>query len=144
MVDRRRVGRWMRRYAPAEVAATAGALLGALVGARLAGHGGAAVGGDLGEGLAFYVVVVARELWAERSAARPRSPRRVLVDLLAEFGPAEALDSFALRPLAMYAGVSVTGDLLAGTLLGKVAADVVFYAIAATTYERRRPVRPAS
>jgi ornithine decarboxylase len=131
----------VRRYAPAEVAATAGALLGALVGAALAGPIGAAVGGDLGEGLAFYGLVVARELLAERSASRPRSLRRLLVDLVAEFGPAEALDSLALRPLAMYAGPYVTGDLLTGTVLGKVAADLVFYAVAAVGYERRR-VRP--
>ena len=101
--------RWVRRYAPAEVAATAGALLGAVVGVRLAGPVGAAVGGDLGEGLAFYAVVIVRELRAERSAARPRSIRRLLADLLREFGPAEALDSFALRPLAMFAGPLVTG-----------------------------------
>ena len=64
--------------------------------------------------------------------------RHLLADLLREFGPAEALDSFALRPLAMYAGPLVTGDLLTGTLLGKVVADLVFYAIAACAYERRR------
>jgi hypothetical protein len=156
MGDRRRlwphrVLRWVRRYAPAEVAATAGALLGALVGVRLAGPVGAAVGGDLGEGLAFYAVVIVRELRAERSAARPRSIRHLLADLLREFGPAEALDSFALRPLAMYAGPLVTGDLLTGTLLGKVVADLVFYAIAACAYVRHRtrpdgddPLAPAA
>ena len=101
MGDRRRQWRWVRRYAPAEVAATAGALLGALVGARLAGPVGAAVGGDLGEGLAFWAVIVIRELLAERSATRPRTTNRLFADLLREFGPAEALDSFALRPLAM-------------------------------------------
>jgi hypothetical protein len=147
MGDRRRLWPrrllcWVRRYGPAEVAATAGALLGALVGVRLAGPVGAAVGGDLGEGVAFYAVVVARELRAERSAARPRSTRQLLADLLREFGPAEALDSFALRPLAMYAGPYLTGDLLTGTLLGKVVADLVFYAIAAFAYERRRTQPP--
>lgn len=142
MAERRRLWRLVRRYAPAEVAATVGALLGALVGARFAGPVGAAVGGDLGEGVAFYAVVVARELRAERSAARPRGVRRVLADLLAEFGPAEALDSFALRPLAMYAGPLVTGDLLTGTLLGKVVADAVFYALAAVSYERQATRAP--
>jgi hypothetical protein len=146
MGDRRRL--WphrllclVRRYGPAEVAATTGALLGALVGARLAGPVGAAVGGDLGEGLAFWAVIVIRELRAERSATRPRSTRRLFADLLREFGPAEVLDSFALRPLAMYVGPYVTGDLLTGTMLGKVVADVVFYAIAAVAYERRRTQR---
>lgn len=78
----RRLWRWVRRYAPAEVGAVIGAVLGALLGARLAGVGGAAVGGDVGEGVAFYAVVVARELRADRSATRPRSRRRLLADLL--------------------------------------------------------------
>ena len=113
------------------------------MGVRLAGPVGAAVGGDLGEGLAFYAVVVARELRAERSAARPRSMRHLLADLLREFGPAEALDSFALRPLAMYAGPLVTGGLLTGTLLGKVRESVVTITIdgARQGGRRRRVLR---
>ena len=137
-MNRRRLWGWLRRYVPAEVAATAGALLGALLGVRLAGAAGGAVGGDVGEGLAFYAVMVARELRAERSSGSGRSVRQVLGDLLVEFGPAEALDSLAVRPLAMYAGPFVTGDLLTGTFAGKVAADLLFYVLAALAYERRR------
>ena len=140
---RHRLLRWLRRYAPPEVAATAGALLGALIGVRVGAGVGAAVGGDVGEALAFYAVVVAQELRGERAIAGPRPLRRILLDLLAEFGPAEAVDSFALRPLAMYAGPFVTGDLLTGTIAGKVAADLVFYAVAAVGYERRRSHRVA-
>jgi ornithine decarboxylase len=38
----------------------------------------------------------------------------------------------------MYGGQLVTGGVLVGTMAGKVAADVVFYAIAAVAHERRR------
>ena len=140
-MHRHRLARWLGRYAPPEVAAIVGALLGALVGVRLGGAVGGAVGGTVGEYLAFYAVVVGRELRAERATAAPRSLHQVLVDLLVEFGPAEALDSLLVRPLAMYAGPVVTGDLISGTVAGKVAADLVFYALAALAFEQRRARR---
>jgi hypothetical protein len=133
--------RWLGRYAPPEAAAILGALLGALLGAQLGGAVGGAVGGTVGEGLAFYAVVIVRELRSERATAAPRSLRQVLVDLLVEFGPAEALDSLLVRPLAMYAGPMITGDLLSGTIAGKVVADLVFYALAALAFEQRRARR---
>lgn len=133
--------RWLGRYAPPEAAAILGALLGALLGAQLGGAVGGAVGGTVGEGLAFYAVVVVRELRSERATAAPRSLRQVLLDLLVEFGPAEALDSLLVRPLAMYVGPMITGDLLSGTVAGKVAADLVFYALAAFTFEQQRRAR---
>ncbi len=130
---------WLRRYGPAEVVATCGALVAAAVGARLVGTGGAALAGTLGETVAFYGFVVARELRAERAAGGGRSAPLVLSDLLAEFGPAEVLDTCAVRPLAMYVGPLLTGSLTAGILAGKLAADLLFYALAAVGYELRRP-----
>lgn len=130
---------WLRRYGPAEVVATCGALVAAAVGARLAGAGGAALAGTLGETVAFYGFVVARELRAERATGGGRSALRVLSDLLVEFGPAEVLDTCAVRPLAMYVGPLLTGSLTAGILAGKLAADLLFYALAAVGYELRRP-----
>jgi hypothetical protein len=59
-------------------------------------------------------------------------------DLTVEFGPAEVFDSVLLRPLLMYAGPVVTGQFIAGTLLGKLLADVAFYAFAITGYEVRK------
>ncbi len=148
---RHRVGALLWRYGPAEIAATLGALLGALLGAHAAGATGGAVGGTIGEFVAFYVFVVTRDVRTARLSG-DRNTRRVLRDLLVEFGPAEALDSLAVRPLAMYAGPVVTAQLLnddlaigdialsslvVGTFLGKVAADVVFYGLAAIVRQRR-------
>jgi ornithine decarboxylase len=133
------------------LAATLGALIGALLGAHAAGAAGGAVGGTIGEFVAFYGFVVTRDVRTARSSGN-RDTRRVLRDLLVEFGPAEVLDSLAVRPLAMYAGPVVTAQLIAGdlavgnialsslvvgTFLGKVAADVVFYGLAAVVRERR-------
>jgi hypothetical protein len=67
-----------------------------------------------------------------------------------EFGPAEALDTLALRPFAMYVGPLVVGNVMLGVLVGKLVADVTFYGFAIVGYEilvRRRarivlPVAP--
>ncbi len=66
-------------------------------------------------------------------ARRPLS--HTLRNLSLEFGPAELLDSFLVRPLAMYLGPIVVGSLTAGVILGKIAADVVFYTLAIVGYE---------
>src|SRR5262249_38397174 len=98
--------------------------------AALAGATGAraelvSLAGTAAEVSAFYVVMIARE-----RAARPSTPLgAVLRGLALEFGPAEALDTFLLRPALLYAGVALTGGA-AGALLGKLAADGVFYALA--------------
>jgi hypothetical protein len=59
----------------------------------------------------------------------------MLTGLLVEFGPAEIADTFAVRPLAMYLGPLLIGHLAAGILAGKLAADIVFYALAIVGYE---------
>lgn len=61
--------------------------------------------------------------------------------LVMEFGPAELLDSFVLRPLCMYALPQLMGNLTIGLILGKFLADFAFYGLAIAAYEwlkRRR------
>ncbi|HQY33992.1 hypothetical protein [Actinotalea sp.] len=156
MTARRRGARyWIGRYLPSELAATVGAIGGAWLAHRATGSlAAAAVVGTVVEGIGFYAVSVARMLAAElrsdaprrdpavaRGAARRRRPTRVLRALLrtaaltvAEFGPAEALDTLLVRPGLMYVAPLVLGSPLLGWTVGKVAADVVFYAVAAACH----------
>jgi hypothetical protein len=135
--------RWIRRYGPAEIAGTVAAVA---AGTALAGSGPAAVayGAALAEGVAFYGVLFARDLAARRAAARRgsapggRAAARTARDLVLEFGPAELLDTLAVRPFLMYLGPLLVGDVAGGVVLGKVAADLVFYAVAIGAYETRR------
>jgi hypothetical protein len=125
---------WVRRYAPAEAAAVLAALVSATVADRFGVPAVTAFAGAIGEGVAFYTVIILREL----RASRGRPVLGVARDLLLEFGPAELLDALVVRPLAMYLGPVLTGNLAAGILLGKVAADAVFYTLAAVGHEARR------
>jgi hypothetical protein len=141
---RPRAGRareWLGRYAPAEAAATLGALFAAGLASHLGGAAAAAFAGAVGEAVAFYAVVFIRDL-RRRKRQRPgaRAGWRTLRDLLTEFGPAELLDTFAARPLAMYAAAVLAGNLVAGVIVGKIAADVVFYTLAIISYEARKKI----
>ena len=59
---------------------------------------------------------------------------RAIALLAAEFGAAELLDTFLVRPAALMLGVWLVPDPLWGMLAGKVAADIVFYAVAAGAF----------
>src|SRR5262249_51219026 len=84
------------------------------------------------ETIVYYTIMSAREVLAVRSVAR------AVANLVFEFGIAEALDSLLLRPVCMYLATQLFGDVTIGTILGKFAADVVFYVPAISAYELRR------
>ncbi|MCV7414920.1 hypothetical protein [Mycolicibacterium litorale] len=143
-IDRHKAIVWARRYVPCEVAGTTvefgGAALaylwtGSFVVAALAGTIGASVG--------YYATAYTAALrWSYRSR-RGSLPMRVLVanglalrSVAIEFGPAEAVDSLVVRPLAFYVGPQLFGGLVLGWVAAKVFSDVVFYALAIGSYER--------
>ena len=55
--------------------------------------------------------------------------------LALEFGVAEILDSFLIRPALMYYVPIWTGRLLFGIAIAKIAADLTFYLPAIISYE---------
>jgi hypothetical protein len=140
-----RAGDWLRRYGLAEVVGVCTALLAAwladAVGAPLIVVAYAATAG---ENVGFYGTIVGRQVALDRRLAALEGERystphrwRTARELLLEFGPAELLDSFVIRPLAMGIGVRLLGRD-AGVIVGKLAADVTFYLPVILTYELRR------
>jgi hypothetical protein len=142
----RRVREWLRRYLPAEVFGTISALLGSCVAERVSGSPVAvALAGSVGESIGYYATVGLRDgrrhyRGLPAGGRLPRAVARTVRDLLIEYGPAELLDSLLVRPALMAAGPWLTGGLFSGILLGKVAADVVFYAVAIPGYELRKRI----
>jgi hypothetical protein len=96
-----------------------------------------AYAGAVGDGVGFYGVLLVRDLRRQPKGSRGRVAR-TLRGLVLEFGPAELLDSFVVRPLAMYLAAKWLGHATAGALAGKVVADAVFYAVAIAGYELRK------
>jgi hypothetical protein len=144
----RRFGRltvWLRRYAPAELAATIGAIASAAAADPLGIPAATAYAATIGEGIAFYAVLLVRDVRARTRTAdagsrpsRARTVAHATRGLALEFGPAELLDTLLVRPAAMLAGPLILGSVTAGVLVGKVAADLVFYAIAIVCLETSR------
>lgn len=130
---------WIKRYLPPELAGTATMLVaGVAVAAAAAPAIVIGLVGTAAENVGFYCVA-AITVWREQRLNFPddgvlRRVRRVAVLLVLEFGPAELLDTFLVRPLALTLAVHLLPDIALGLIVGKLAADVVFYVLAATAF----------
>ncbi|GAA4986764.1 hypothetical protein [Actinopolymorpha pittospori] len=146
----RKLREWFVRYAPAEIAGTATALAGYWVAYWITEHlAVAAVAAVLCENIGYYSIAVGREVvryW--RLHAHHATARRLwltgvhgLRDALMEFGPAEALDSFVVRPGLFYLlPLMFTDHHAVAVIVAKFGADAVFYLLAITAYELNKRV----
>ncbi|KAF2412459.1 hypothetical protein B1729_14955 [Microbacterium sp. B35-04] len=128
---------WIARYLPAEVAGTAAMVFGGLLASVwTTATPLIALAALVGEIVGFYAVL-AVTIYLEQvpvTATRRRALGRTGVLLVAEFGAAELLDTVLVRPAALMLGIWLVPDPVWGMLLGKVAADIVFYAVAAGAF----------
>jgi hypothetical protein len=132
---RSRVKEWIARYAPAEITGIIGTYIGFWLVMKATGSLPAAgFGAAIGENAGFYGLLFVREWWGNRDAGH------TLRTLAMEFGLAELLDSLIVRPGATVLAVMMLGEGL-GVFVGKVAADVVFYVLAISVYERLKAAR---
>lgn len=123
------------RYGLAEVAGTAAACAAAWLAYRAHRSPYAAgLSGSLAETAGYYAVIA----WDETRRRAGASWLGLLPALLIEFGPAEVLDTLLVRPLLMAAGPALTHHPAAGTLAGKAAADLLFYAVVLPSRRLRR------
>lgn len=134
---RRGIVFWIARYLPAEIAGTAAMILAGL-GVTVWTDNAAviAVAALVGEIVGFYAVlfiVIYLEQSRQDGIGRRAIPRTFVL-LVAEFGAAELLDTFLIRPAALIAGVWLLQDPIWGLLAGKIVADVIFYAVAAGAF----------
>jgi hypothetical protein len=136
---------WVGRYLPCEIAGTVGELGGAAIAHWLTGSmAGAAIAATIGASAGYYAAAYTSAIrWAYREYHdRPTLTRLFLANLFAfrsvaiEFGPAELIDSIAIRPLAYYFGPMIFDNVAAGWIFGKLVSDIGFYTLAIFSYER--------
>jgi hypothetical protein len=136
---------WVRRYLPCEIAGTVGELGGAAVAYLATGSlAAAAITATIGASVGYYAAAYISALrWSYRGHDDRRWPSRVLVSSLlalrsvaVEFGPAELIDSVAVRPVAFYVGPLIFNHTIAGWIFGKLVSDLAFYLLAISSYER--------
>jgi len=138
---------WLRRYIPAEILGTIGALLAAwVVYTHTHSYIAAAAAGWVGEGIGFYGYFITTELLlgSQKYSRYPLLKRISLAiatasaNLFVEFLPAELLDNFIIRPFLMYLVPQYIHPYPLGFLVGKFSADILFYALAIVGYETRK------
>ena len=136
---------WVRRYLPCEIAGTIGELGGAAIAYLATGSlAAAAITATIGASAGYYAAAYISALrWSYRDNGDRRWPSRMVVsNLLAlrsvavEFGPAELIDSVAVRPVAFYVGPLIFDNTVLGWIFGKLVSDVAFYLCAIFSYER--------
>jgi hypothetical protein len=133
---------WIRRYLPPGIVGIIAMVLAAELAARVTTSTPVIVfSALLAEALGCSFVIgmtVYREqwvLWAGNVRPRARSAVRITTRQLAdEFGAIGLVGLLVLRPLLLVGGVAVVGDITAGLIVGKIAADATFYAIEAVTF----------
>lgn len=141
---RDKIMEWVRRYLPLELAGWVGELGGAAAGYWWTGSlAAAAVSATIGSLLAYYVPAYVNAVRWSLPAHRGRrfAARHGMANLLAarsiavEFGPGEVVDSL-LRPVLIYAGPLLLGNVVWGWVVGGFLADVTFYVCTIFSYER--------
>jgi uncharacterized membrane protein len=140
----RKIMEWTRRYLPCEIAGWVGELAGATVAYWLTGSlAVAAVVATVGSSVGYYIPAYVNAVrWSCAERRDSWGARVVAANLLAlrsltvEFGIAEVIDSFLVRPLLYYATPVLLGHVVWGWVLGGFVADIVFYAFTIFSYER--------
>ncbi|HTE58251.1 MAG TPA: hypothetical protein VK694_05910 [Verrucomicrobiae bacterium] len=147
-----KVREWLARYLPAEITGTITALGGFWIAYQTTGSlAVAAVCGTIGENVGYYGVISLREVlryWqSHHHHARLKrlwlTGVHTIRDMLVEFGTAEILDSFVVRPGLFYLLPTTFSNHKAVALIAaKLVADLVFYTFAIIGYEVRKKFLP--
>jgi len=141
---------WIRRYLLADIISTILSIFAAWLIMKssddrvLAAFIGSAVAS-----LSFYLLMafidIQKSLKKHKQDGTAYKMKSFLIDfrnLIIEFGPAEILDVIAVRPFFMYFIPLMIGDFIIGTFIGKLIADIIFFAIAIVMYELRKKHLP--
>ncbi|TRX28622.1 hypothetical protein FNW25_04325 [Flavobacterium franklandianum] len=132
---------WFDRYKYAELSATS-AVLASSQFSRIFDGLTTAYLITFAEYVAFYGVILfmayQKLVKANRLLDKKTSLKEILFlirNLLLEFGYPALLDLFFIRPFCMYWMPILTGNYFMGIILGKIAADSIFYGLAIVNYE---------
>ncbi|MEO8863152.1 MAG: hypothetical protein ABI354_02405 [Candidatus Saccharimonadales bacterium] len=149
-VTKHKFKEWLHRYLIAELLGTLLALGFAYISfVHTHSYIIAAAAGLLGEGIGFYGYFITAELVVNGKAYRsmPLLKRlssiiyRSSTNLLVEFAPAEVIDTIFVRPFLMYYAPQHLKPYALGFIVGKFAADGIFYIFAISGYELKRRIR---
>lgn len=136
------VREWSIRYIPSEIIASISAVLSATFIYSITKNSVlTAIAGTWGENLGYYGSIFIRDILITKKKTYHTKVihyAKVIRNLILEFGLAEILDSFLVRPFTMYLFPLIINNLPIGILLGKLVADIIFYIPTIFSYELRK------
>lgn len=141
-----KIKEWLWRYGPAEVISLAATLFaswaalsvtGSKTWTALAGTWGGNIG-YFGTILLTDIILTRNRLVSEGKRFTKRTILKILRALFIEFGIAEVLDSFFIRPALLYWMPVWLQHMTWGLIAGKFMADITFYIPAVISYELSR------
>jgi hypothetical protein len=142
MAIKHKLNEWSKRYVPAEIAAITGTLVCGVITQNLFSNLVlTALSATWGENLGFYSWMLYTELKFHTKNFKKISAQsliKTIRNIIVEFGPGEALDSFVIRPISMYTLPLLVNNLALGLFLGKLCADTVFYILTIGFLELRK------
>lgn len=133
---------WGTRYIPAEFFAILCSLAGG-VGTHFLFNNpyATAFGATWAENFGYYSRIYYQDIQAKKKRKKHLTMvdrLKIFRDMVFEFGIGEYVDSFIVRPMAMYALPKMTGNIFWGLFLGKLVADVTFYIPTIISYELKK------
>lgn len=143
---KKKIGEWISRYGWAEVISTLLTfLLGWGVSVFTQSEIAIAYAGTAGAAIGFYGFIFIRDIYRGYKLHLPSTPKakllivgRCLRNMGFEFGLAEVLDFFLVRPFFLFYGPRLLNDYFWGVLVGKSIADLLFFAISILMFEIRK------
>ncbi len=142
----RKIREWILRYGPAEIASLAGTLIVAIMVRQLTGSAlKTAAAGTLGGNVGYFGTILLQDVVATHQTLHQDGREytwtvflKNVRALFIEFGLAELLDTFIIRPFLLYRMPVWTGSFTWGIIIAKFAADITFYLPAILFYERSK------
>ncbi len=136
-----RVSNWIKRYLPAEIVGSITLfVVGLGIDALFHNPVFTAFGGAYGEFIGYYGTILFNDLRKQKVKHTKITARifiKTIKHLFFEFGVAEFLDSFLVRPFALYIFPLLLHNVGLGLIVGKIAADIIFYIPTIIAYELR-------
>lgn len=139
-----KVKEWIKRYLPAEILSVIVTMVSAWITFETTkSNVTTALVGTWAGNIAYFGYILVSDMFITRRQRREDglsaySFAAFLVNLRAlfvEFGFAEVIDSFFIRPALMYYIPLLVGNLSLGIFMAKISADITFYIPAILSYE---------
>lgn len=142
----KKLNEWVKRYLPAEILATPGAIAGAgLIFFLTKNRILSVYAGIIGENIGFYGFLAIRESLNDLKNSKNEGKKHGIIgfsktirNLIIEFGFSEFLDSLIIRPFCLYIFSLIIKQFSIGIFVGKIVADLIFYIPTIIAYELRK------